>query len=279
VVAIDGPAGAGKSTVARRLALALGLPYVNTGLMYRALAARALAQGVSPDDAEELARLAERMSFSLGGGPPPEVLLDGAAPSPVLGSSEVEAVVSRVARHPSVRAILRARQRSLGSAGAVMEGRDIGTVVFPDADVKIFLSASLDARTGRRQRERGGDRAAAAAVARRDAIDSRTNPLVPAPDAHVLDTTALSPEEVYAAALRLVSSAGVHPSAGKAAAGRGRSPRGGPAAGGAQGPRGGPAAGAALRGEGPKDEAPGSRGEGPKDEAPGSRGEGPATLG
>jgi cytidylate kinase len=206
VIAIDGPAGAGKSTLARALARALGLPYINTGLMYRALASRALERGVDPDEATGLAEIADGLVFTLSADQIPELLIDGEPPGESLADPRVEAVVSAVARHPEVRAILRGRQRALGEKGSVMEGRDIGTVVVPGADVKIFLSAASNVRVGRRLRERVRDRrdAGPAGVVERDARDRQTNPLEPAPDAHVLDSTRLGKEEVFAEALRIV---------------------------------------------------------------------------
>jgi cytidylate kinase len=204
IVTVDGPAGSGKSTLSRALALELGLPYVNTGLMYRALAAVALAHALDPDDEVALERAAGTLRFVLSDGVPAELLIDGAPPGPVLTSDAVEGVVSRVARHPRVREVLRARQRALGLGGSVIEGRDIGTVVFPDADVKIFLSARPEVRARRRARERGANDDAAPAVAARDALDAKTNPLEPAPDAAVLDTTGLDAPAVLAEALRLV---------------------------------------------------------------------------
>lgn len=197
VVAIDGAAGSGKSTLARALASALDLPYVNTGSMYRAVAREALQRGIDADDAGTLASVARSLHFTLDEDRPRSVLIDGVPPGPELSSGEVEAVVSAVSRHREVRDVLRAAQRRLGLDGAVMEGRDIGTVVFPDADVKVFLRAAEDERAVRRQAERGSvDPALAAALERRDELDARTTPLEPAPDAHVVDSTGRGPAEV-----------------------------------------------------------------------------------
>jgi cytidylate kinase len=223
VVAIDGPAGAGKSTVAARLAAALGWPYVNTGVMYRAVARRALDRRVDPDDGPALAELARGIRFSLSNAHPPALLVDGGPPDPSLEAADVEDVVSRVARHPEVRAVLRAEQRRLGAGGCVMEGRDIGTAVFPDADVKIFVVASPEVRARRRAEERGGEPRAGEAVARRDALDSVTNPLAPSAGALVLDTTDLDPDRAVERALEFVrETLGARASEDGGAGGRGR---------------------------------------------------------
>ena len=211
VIAIDGAAGSGKSTLAHRLAAELGLPYVNTGLMYRALALRAHREGVSPENAPVLERLARGMRFDLDSSVrPPELRIDGEPPDPALTSAEVESSVSAVSRHLEVREVFRREQRRLAVDGAVMEGRDIGSVVAPDADLKLFLRARPDERVGRRALERDKDpEHVARALAGRDRQDARTNPFVPAPDAIVLDTTELSPDEVADKALALIRDRGV----------------------------------------------------------------------
>ncbi|HEY7659548.1 MAG TPA: (d)CMP kinase [Actinomycetota bacterium] len=211
VIAIDGPAGSGKSTLARRLALELGLPYVNTGLMYRAVAARALEEGLDLDDEASLAATARELRFDLDPTVrPAELTVDGGRPEASLSSPEVESTVSRVARHPEVREVLRQDQRRLAAGGAVMEGRDIGTVVAPDAALKVFLQAHPEQRSRRRARERDAPaQETAEAISARDAQDARTNPFVPAPDAVVLDTTRLSAEESFRRAMELVRKRGL----------------------------------------------------------------------
>jgi cytidylate kinase len=216
VVAIDGPAGAGKSTLARALAEILGLPYLNTGAMYRAVTAEALRRGIDLEDGRRLAELARSLRFSLDEGHPPALVIDDRSPGAELSTAGVESAVSQVAGHRPVRGVLRAEQRRLGQAGAVVEGRDIGTVVFPDADVKMFLRADAGERAARRQLERStADPALAEALDRRDARDARTNPLVPAPDATVVDTTGKAATDVLGEAVAVLRAAGLLPATGR----------------------------------------------------------------
>ncbi len=206
VVAIDGAAGSGKSTLARRVARALDLPYVNTGLMYRALAAAAIRAGVSPDDPSGLLELLRGLRFTLAGDGPAELEVEGYG-SDELTSPEVESTVSAVSRHTAVRERMRAIQRAMGTErGAVMEGRDIGSVVFSDAPVKLYLAADPSARAIRRVEERGSSGDAAEALHARDRRDAKTNPHLPAPGAEVIDTTDLDIEATVREALRIVRS-------------------------------------------------------------------------
>jgi CMP/dCMP kinase len=217
IIAIDGPAGAGKSTVAARLARKLGYLNIETGAMYRALALRALETGDSLDDGDALLALAKRSSIHLeptsNGN---RVLLDGVDISHRIRAKDVTEAASRVSVHPGVREWMVARQREMGvQGGVVMEGRDIGTKVFPDADLKIFLDAHPKVRVGRRlrqQEEKGIPQSADAVAAEMQQRDRRdqtrtASPLVPAPDAYVLDTSELSFDEVITAAERLVDEA------------------------------------------------------------------------
>jgi len=211
LIAIDGAAGSGKSTLARLLATTLGLPYVNTGAMYRALTLAALRLGIDVEDEDALVHLMDTLDFTLSSaGPeepqpaPRELWIDGAPPSDDLESADVEGNVSAVARHPAVRAAMRAAQRALGEEGAVMEGRDIGSAVFPDAPVKLFLIAEPQERAGRRVEERGS-KDVAGALHERDRRDARVNPLVPPEGAVVIDTSDLDVDDTLRVALATVA--------------------------------------------------------------------------
>src|SRR5712672_2943996 len=204
IIAIDGPAGAGKSTIASRLARKLGYVNLESGAMYRALALKAIKSDISFDDEAALLKLAHESRIeldpSIGGNC---VLLDGRDVSARIRERDVTEAASRVSVHPKVREWMVARQRELGvNGGVVMEGRDIGTKVFPDADVKIFLDADPVIREQRRiqqQHSRGSSADSMAAELReRDRRDrTRANsPLEPAKDAVVLDSTALSEDAV-----------------------------------------------------------------------------------
>ncbi len=203
VVAIDGPSGSGKSTVARAVAARLGLAVLDTGAMYRAVTLAVLAAGIGLDDATGCRAIARDSAITLEG---EMTRLDGRDVSAAIRTPEVTAAVSQVSAHPDVREILVARQREWVAerGGGVVEGRDIGTVVFPDATVKVFLTASDDERARRRQQDevaanRPVDVAAVkAAMERRDAIDSgrAASPLRSARDAWVIDTTDLGVDAV-----------------------------------------------------------------------------------
>ncbi|MEX0848127.1 MAG: (d)CMP kinase [Ilumatobacteraceae bacterium] len=197
VIAIDGPAGAGKSTVARALAARLGLEYLDTGAMYRAVTFAAMRDGITDDDAA-VARLAHEAAIDVG---EHGVVVDGVDATSAVRTPEVTAAVSRVAANSDVRAELVRRQREWAHqrGGGVLEGRDIGSVVFPDAQVKLYLTASPRVRAERRVAEAGGDvDEIEAAIARRDGIDSNRadSPLLEADGAIVVDTTGLSIEAV-----------------------------------------------------------------------------------
>jgi cytidylate kinase len=212
VVAVDGPSGSGKSTVSRRLALALGARYLDTGAMYRAVTLAVLLAGVDPQDAATVAKVAREARLTSGIDPEhPVITLDGVPVDREIRGADVTAAVSAVAAVPAVRALLVSRQREIiADAGRiVVEGRDIGTVVVPDADLKVFLTAAADERARRRSAEQATDLAATAAdLARRDRLDStrRTDPLAQASDAVVLDSTALDIDEVVSQLRELLDS-------------------------------------------------------------------------
>jgi CMP/dCMP kinase len=195
IVAIDGPAGAGKSTVARRLAERLGFRYLDTGAMYRAVTWLAVERSLDLEDAPHLGELADANPVDLD--EDGTVTIAGHDVTDAIRQAEIDRLVPIVARHPEVRAVMRRRQRELADLGnAVIEGRDIGTVVAPDADVKVYLNADPEVRAQRRQLERpdiGGD-ALATDLRLRDESDAAR--MQPADDAERIDTTELDVEDV-----------------------------------------------------------------------------------
>ncbi|HUX08995.1 MAG TPA: (d)CMP kinase [Terriglobia bacterium] len=213
VIAIDGPAGAGKSTVARMLARRLEFDYVDSGATYRAAALKVIESGVAPENEEAIARVVAAADIRfVPGQQQPQVFLDGKDVTVSIRTPEVAAAASRVSRLPAVREKLIGLQRSLLKApGVVMEGRDIGTVVFPDADLKIFLKAEPEERARRRvqqNQEQGRPSSlqdTLSAMSSRDELDAKrqASPLVPAADASILDSTRLSAEEVVEQILEL----------------------------------------------------------------------------
>jgi cytidylate kinase len=209
VIAIDGPAGSGKSTVARTLAARLVLPYLDTGAMYRAVTFAALRRGVDPDDSERVAHVA--LECELDVAQDGTVVVDGVDATIEIRGPEVTRAVSIVAANPEVREELRRRQREWAVAheGGVVEGRDIGTVVFPDADLKVFLDARPDVRASRRSREVSdlSYETVAADLARRDALDQGRDdsPLRAAGDAFVVDTSDLSVDQIVEVVMEQLS--------------------------------------------------------------------------
>jgi cytidylate kinase len=211
IIAIDGPSGAGKGTIARAVAGRLGYRHIDTGAMYRAVAWKALHDGVDPSDDRAVAAIAERAAFDLEGG---RIAIDGHDVSREIRTPEIDRAATIVARHPAVRRALVARQRSSGQdGGIVMEGRDIGTVVFPHAEVKIYLDASPEERARRRAADPAHSSKGthlsevATALAERDRSDATraVSPLAIAPDAVVIDTTGVAVEEVVEAVLKVVA--------------------------------------------------------------------------
>jgi len=214
IIAIDGPSGAGKGTVAREVARRLNYKHLDTGAMYRAVAWKALHEGVPLDSEEAVAALAQRAALAVG---PSSVVIDGHDVTSAIRTPEIDRAAAATARLPKVRAALVERQRKEGqSGGIVMEGRDIGSVVFPGADVKIYLDASPEERARRRAADpsHGVSRAAAAAdvateMAARDQSDRTraTSPLTIPKDAIEVDTTSLSIDETVDRVLAIVDRA------------------------------------------------------------------------
>ncbi len=209
VIAIDGPAGAGKSTVARELARRLGMGYLDTGAMYRALTLEAMRRRMDLDDAPALSSLAATMNLDIayvpGESPPHRVLVDGEDVTAAVRTREVSAHVSQVSSHAEVRAEMVRKQRALARGrDVVVEGRDVGTVVFPRAPVKFFVTASVAERARRRHEEMAKEgyevslEAVRQDMVRRDHMDAtrEVNPLRRAPDAEVVDTTGMSVSQV-----------------------------------------------------------------------------------
>ena len=211
IIAIDGPSGAGKGTVARAVARELGYKHIDSGAMYRAVGWKSLRDGVPLDNEAEVAALAERSTIEVS---TTRVTIDGHDVTRAIRTPEIDRAATAVARLPRVRAILVDRQRQLGTGGGiVMEGRDIGTVVFPQADVKVYLDASPEERARRRASDpahTGGPAAVsdvATALIQRDEIDrTRTaSPLYAAPDAVIVDTTGKNVEEVVREVLEVIA--------------------------------------------------------------------------
>jgi CMP/dCMP kinase len=206
IIAIDGPSGAGKGTIARAVAARLGYRHVDTGAMYRALAWMAIQESVDLADESAIAALAARVRFEIGDG---VVRVDGQDVGGAIRTPEIDRAATAVARQPRVRAVLIERQRQLGEHGCVvMEGRDIGTVVFPSAPVKIFLDASPEERARRRAYDPShtSGRGAGAIMAERDRSDRTraASPLTQAADAVAIDTTGVSIDEVVRQVLDIV---------------------------------------------------------------------------
>lgn len=210
VIAIDGPSGAGKGTVSRAVARTLGYRHIDTGAMYRAVGWKAHHDGISLEDEQAVADLARRADLTVEGG---VVTIDGHDVTSAIRTPEVDKIASAVARLERVREALVSRQRALGDQGAiVMEGRDIGSVVFPNADVKIYLDASAEERARRRAHDaahagsQAGQAAVAAAIQARDLSDitRSASPLALAPGAVHIDTTDMPIDAVVDRVLALV---------------------------------------------------------------------------
>ena len=213
IIAIDGPSGSGKSTLGRMLARALGLLYIDTGSMYRAVALAVIESAVNESDDVAVGTLAERIDIDLGGDPDSlRVSLNGKDVTERVRAEDVTHVSSIVSTIPAVRRAMVRRQRELGQRGAVMNGRDIGTVVFPDADVKFYLDADIHERAERRLAEEREVNATAtyeqtlADITERDARDTTRadSPLIAAEDAIIVDSTGMAIDDVFAKMMMIV---------------------------------------------------------------------------
>ncbi len=216
IIAIDGPAGSGKSTIAKLLAKELGFTYIDTGAMYRAVALKIKRLGIDPDNKESVINVLKKTDIKLKTNKEVKVFLDGEDVSSLIRTEEIGKIASKIARYPEVRKILVKMQRKIGeeAKNAVIEGRDTGTVIFPDADIKIFMTAKPEVRAERRYKElkeKGLNvsyEEILKEIIERDKLDTtrKDSPLKPAADAIILDTTDKSLKDVFLEILSIVKS-------------------------------------------------------------------------